>query len=82
MLPQTENSVIACAHTLLEQHADRAEEMVRRQISWSRGRAAEREVAFWTAVLERLVEAPLPVSRIHVLPREHARRPGRYPAQQ
>jgi hypothetical protein len=71
MLPQTENSVIACAHALLEQHGERAVERVRRQITWSQGRKAEREIAFWTGVLERLVEASLPVSRIHVLPPEH-----------
>jgi hypothetical protein len=73
MLPQTENSVIACAHALLEQYGERAEQKARRQISWSRARKAEREVAFWTAVLERLLDSSLPVSRIHVLPDEHKR---------
>lgn len=70
---QNENSVITCAHALLEQYGERAEQKARRQISWSRAREAEREVAFWTAVLERPVEWPLPVSRIHVLPDEHKR---------
>ena len=73
MLPQTEMSVIACARTLRERYSDRAEQMVRRQISWSRERGSDDEITYWSAVLERLTEASSRVARIHVLPEQSSR---------
>jgi hypothetical protein len=70
MLPQTEMSVIACAREVRERYSDRAEQMVRRQISWSQERRSDDEIVYWSAVLARLTEISSPVARIHVLPEQ------------
>ncbi|MBE1529507.1 hypothetical protein GGC65_003963 [Sphingopyxis sp. OAS728] len=67
MYPQTESGVLRCASSLRQRYADAAATVVERQIGWSSERGADHEVDFWSAVMERLNETPVKISRIHVL---------------
>ncbi|APZ98086.1 hypothetical protein BWQ93_06015 [Sphingopyxis sp. QXT-31] len=66
MLSFGKHTVASCASSLRQRHAEKAEEMVERQIGWSQERNAKDEVAFWTAVLEHLQEAPELLTRLSV----------------
>lgn len=53
----------AAANEVRQRYADRAESAVEQQMCWSRARAAQAEIDYWGAVLERLVQMRAPRSK-------------------
>ncbi|XVJ61938.1 MAG: hypothetical protein HEQ22_04340 [Sphingopyxis sp.] len=50
----------AAANDVRQRYGDRAESLVERQIGWSRARAAQAEIDYWSAVNERLAQMRAP----------------------
>ena len=51
-------SIQACAAELKLRYGTKAEAQVARQLDWARERGKEREIAYWSEVLEDLAKRP------------------------
>lgn len=63
MLSYSGHKVTSCASEIRQRYGESASGVVEKQIGWSRERNAHDEVLFWTAVLDCLNEASMPLSR-------------------